>query len=40
LDNWLEIWRHGMLADLSARSRLIVGLVRLGMMINGNSFNL
>jgi aspartate beta-hydroxylase len=32
----LDIWRHGMPADMSILSRLIVGMVRVGMLIKGN----
>lgn len=35
----LDIWRHGMPADISLLSHLIVGLVRLGMTIKGNPFD-
>jgi aspartate beta-hydroxylase len=34
----LDIWRHGMPADMSALSRMLVGLVRLGMLLRGSPF--
>lgn len=34
----LDIWRHGMPADMTLLSRLIVSLVRLGMLMKGNPF--
>ncbi|HEY3779011.1 MAG TPA: aspartyl/asparaginyl beta-hydroxylase domain-containing protein [Rhizomicrobium sp.] len=34
----LDIWRQGMPADMSALSRLIIGIVRLGMLIGGQPF--
>lgn len=34
----LDVWRHGMPADMSLLSRLIVGMVRAGMLIKGNPF--
>ena len=36
----LDIWRHGMPPDMSALSRMIVGLVRLGMLVRGSPFAL
>ena len=36
----LDIWRHGMPPDMSALSRAIVGLVRLGMLVRGSPFAL
>ena len=36
----LDIWRHGMPPDMSALSRAIVGLVRLGMLVRGSAFAL
>lgn len=34
----LDIWRAGMPADMTALSRLIVGMVRLGMQMRGRPF--
>lgn len=34
----LDIWRHGMPADMSILSRLIVGIVRAGMVLRGSPF--
>ena len=36
----LDIWRHGMPADMSALSMILVGLVRLGMLVRGSPFAL
>jgi aspartate beta-hydroxylase len=36
----LDIWRHGMPADMNALSAAIVGLVRLGMLVRGSPFAL
>jgi aspartate beta-hydroxylase len=36
----LDIWRHGMPADMSALSHAIVGLVRLGMLMRRRPFAL
>lgn len=34
----LDIWRRGMPADMDILSRLIVGLVRVGMLVKGSPF--
>ena len=34
----LDIWRHGMPADMNALSMFLVGLVRLGMLVRGSPF--
>ena len=34
----LDVWRHGMPADMSALSHIIVGLARLGMMVKSKRF--
>ena len=36
----LDIWRHGMPADMLALSKILVGLVRLGMLVRGSPFAL
>jgi len=36
----LDVWRHGMPADMNALSTMIVGLVRLGMLLRGSPFAL
>lgn len=34
----LDIWRHGMPADMTALSMMVVALVRIGMLVRGSAF--
>lgn len=36
----LDVWRHGMPADMTALSMMIVSLVRIGMLVRGSPFAL